>query len=415
MNIQLISTDKQLYKLCRDTLAGFRGNEWTLNVVAIPGGEGTPDLVIWDCDSEVPLPRELDFEQERRNIFLVSRKKMNPLRERFPMAAVAILLKPVNKATLRAFLEHAVARHERAYAPSSDVNALRADRDEILQCLLHANLKLQEYDQDRTNFLARAVHDFRAPLTAIDGYCGLMLGQQLGPITEEQQEVLERMQHSIKRLSRMATAMFQLSVGRQIEKRPNLEKGDIDLCINQALHEITPFSEAKHIHLSVQMMPSSQVLYFDREQIEQVLINLLDNACKFTPKYGSIEVRGYPFFWERRAKLKTAITNGERRTSRLQAPNSFRIDICDSGPGVPVENLDKIFEEYTSYSGGQDRSGGGLGLAICKFILNLHQGQVWAEAGEDGSRFSFVLPFIQHEAQLALTSEPPHQLLQAGA
>jgi signal transduction histidine kinase len=222
MNIQLISTDKQLYKLCRDTLAGFRGNEWTLNVVAIPGGEGTPDLVIWDCDSEVPLPRELDFEQERRNIFLVSRKKMNPLRERFPMAAVAILLKPVNKATLRAFLEHAVARHERAYAPSSDVNALRADRDEILQCLLHANLKLQEYDQDRTNFLARAVHDFRAPLTAIDGYCGLMLGQQLGPITEEQQEVLERMQHSIKRLSRMATAMFQLSVGRQIEKRPNL-------------------------------------------------------------------------------------------------------------------------------------------------------------------------------------------------
>ena len=56
--------------------------------------------MIWDCDSEVPLPRELDFEQERRNIFLVSRKKMNALRERFPMAAVAILLKPVNKATL---------------------------------------------------------------------------------------------------------------------------------------------------------------------------------------------------------------------------------------------------------------------------------------------------------------------------
>ena len=181
------------------------------------------------------------------------------------------------------------------------------------------------------------------------------------------------------------------------------------------MHEITPFGEAKHIHLSVQMMPTSQALYFDREQIEQVLINLLDNACKFTPKYGSIEVRGYPFFWERRAKLKTAITNGERRTSRLQAPNSFRIDICDSGPGVPLENLDKIFEEYTSYSGGQDRSGGGLGLAICKFILNLHQGQVWAEAGEDGSRFSFVLPFIQHEAQLALTSESPHQLMQAGA
>ena len=143
-------------------------------------------------------------------------------------------------------------------------------------------------------------------------------------------------------------------------------------------------------------------------------INLLDNACKFTPKYGCIEVRGYPFFWERRAKLTTANINGERRSSRLQAPNAFRVDICDSGPGVPFEHLEKIFEEYTSYSGGQDRSGGGLGLAICKFILNLHQGQVWAESGTDGSTFSFVLPFVQ-EAQLTLMNGSPRQVLQAGA
>jgi signal transduction histidine kinase len=413
MHIQLVSTDKSLYKLCREILAGFRGNDWTLNVGEAPEVPVSPDLVIWDCDSDVPLPRALDFDQERKNLFLVTRKKMAVLLERLPMAAMAILLKPVNKATLRAFLEHAVARHERNR--STDVDSLRADRDEILQCLLHANLKLQEYDQDRTNFLARAVHDFRAPLTAIDGYCGLILGQQLGPITEEQQDVLERMQHSIKRLSRMATAMFQLSVGRQIDRRPNLQKGDIEACIHQAMHEIAPFGEAKSIRLALQVMPPPQSLYFDREQIEQVLINLLDNACKFTPKHGSIEVRGYPYFWERRAKLKTAIANGERRTSRLQAPNSFRVDICDSGPGVPLENLEKIFEEYTSYSGGQDRSGGGLGLAICKFILNSHQGQVWAESGEMGSTFSFVLPFVHQEAHLTLMTEPPHQVLQAGA
>jgi signal transduction histidine kinase len=413
MHIQLVSTDKPLYTLCRETLTGFRGNDWTLNVGAAPGGESAPDLVIWDCDSDVPLPRQLDFEQEHNNLFLVSRKKMAALLERLPMAAVAILLKPVHKATLRAFLEHAVARHEKNRATS--VDSLRADRDEILQCLLHANLKLQEYDQDRTNFLARAVHDFRAPLTAIDGYCGLVLGQQLGPITEEQQEVLERMQHSIKRLSRMSTAMFQLSVGRQVEKRPNLQKGDIEACIDQAMHEIAPFGEAKRIRLGMQVMSPPQALYFDREQIEQVLINLLDNACKFTPKYGSIDVRGYPYFWERRAKLKTAITNGERRTSRVQAPNAYRVDICDSGPGVPLENLEKIFEEYTSYSGGQDRSGGGLGLAICKFILNSHEGQVWAESGERGSTFSFVLPFIQQDAQLTRMTEPPHKTMQAGA
>jgi signal transduction histidine kinase len=412
MHIQLVSTDNTLYRLCRETLAGYRRNDWTLNVGPAPNGDTSPDLFIWDCDSDVPLPRELDFEQERKNIFLVSRKKTAALLERLPMAAMAILLKPVNQATLGAFLEHAAKRHDLNLSP--DVNSLRADRDEILQCLLHANLKLQEYDQDRTNFLARAVHDFRAPLTAIDGYCGLILGQQLGPITEEQQEVLERMQHSLKRLTRMATAMFQLSVGRRLEQRPNLAKGDIEACVKQAIHEITPFADAKHIDLSLQLMSPQQPLYFDHEQIEQVLVNLLDNACKFTPKYGAIEVRGYSFFWERRAHLKTIPSNGERRTAGIQAPNSFRLDISDSGSGVPPENLEKIFEEYTSYSGGQDRSGGGLGLAICKFILNLHQGQVWAESGDDGSKFSFVLPFAQ-DAQLAIISEPPHHLMQAGA
>jgi signal transduction histidine kinase len=412
MHIQLVSTDNTLYRLCRETLAGYRGNDWTLNMGAVPNGDASPDLFIWDCDSDVPLPRELDFEQERKNIFLVSRKKTAALLERLPMAAMAILLKPVNQATLGAFLEHAAKRHE--LNRSTDVDSLRADRDEILQCLLHANLKLQEYDQDRTNFLARAVHDFRAPLTAIDGYCGLIVGQQLGPITEEQHEVLKRMQHSIKRLTRMATAMFQLSVGRRVDQRPNLAKGDIEACVRQAIHEIAPFSEVKRIHLSLHLTPPPQHLYFDREQIEQVLINLLDNACKFTPKYGAIEVRGYPYFWERRAKLKTTPSNGERRTAGIQAPNSFRVDICDSGSGVSMENLEKIFEEYTSYAGGQDRSGGGLGLAICKFILNLHQGQVWAESGDDGSKFSFVLPLAQ-DAQAVIMSEPPHHLMQAGA
>jgi signal transduction histidine kinase len=123
-------------------------------------------------------------------------------------------------------------------------NSLRADRDEILQCLIQTNLKLQEYDHDRTNFLTRAVHDFRAPLTAISGYCGLLLGEALGTLTEDQKEVLRRMQHSTKRLSRMASAMFQLSVGRQI-KPLDLLKGNIRECMEQAVHETTLWRMAR--------------------------------------------------------------------------------------------------------------------------------------------------------------------------
>jgi len=81
----------------------------------------------------------------------------------------------------------------------------------------------------------------------------------------------------------------------------------------------------------------------------------------------------------------------------MEAPNSYRVDIHDSGAGIPPEHLERIFEEYTSYGGGRDRSGGGLGLAITKMIISQHEGRVWAENTESGPRFSWVLPVQQRE------------------
>jgi signal transduction histidine kinase len=69
------------------------------------------------------------------------------------------------------------------------------------------------------------------------------------------------------------------------------------------------------------------------------------------------------------------------------------VDIRDSGPGISPEHLTEIFQQYTSYAGSLDRSGGGLGLAICKLIVTSHGGRIWAESIEDGALFSFVLPF----------------------
>jgi signal transduction histidine kinase len=302
---------------------------------------------------------------------------------------VAILLKPVTRACLSAFLGFAASTfHDRMSAAHS----LRADRDEMLQCLIQSNLQLQEYDQDRTNFLARAVHDFRAPLTATGGYCGLLLSEALGRLTEEQKEVLRRMQHSTKRLSRMASAMFELSIGRHVKRQPDLHEGDIRECVEQALHEVTPFIDGKSLLLDVDLDRDAGMLYLEPGQIEQVLINLLDNACKFTPKSGSIEIRGYPFFWDRRTMSLAPLGRTERRREDHQFPNSYRMDIRGSGPRIPRAHLEKIFEEYTSYAGGQDRSGGGLGLAICRMIITAHEGRVWAENTEQGPRFSFVLP-----------------------
>lgn len=387
MNVILVSRDGDLYKMCREILSEFPRPDVHLSVATAETCPAAADLYIWDSQVKTDLPPKLD-QGLSRHLFLINRRDVARFHD-IPGATEAnILLKPVTRATLSAFLGLALSAHEDRI---STANFLRADRDEILQCLILANLKLQEYDQDRTNFLTRAVHDFRAPLTALVGYCGLLLNEALGPLNADQKDVLQRMQHSTKRLSRMATAMFELTVGRQIKRQAEFCKGDIRECVEQALHEIAPFADSKRISISADLQPEAGSVYFESGQIEQLLINILDNACKFTPKSGEITIQGYPFFWERRTMRNLAPAQ-ERRCKDSREPNSYRVDIHDSGPLIPPEHLETIFEEYTSYAGGRDRSGGGLGLAICKMIAALHEGRIWAENTAAGPMFSFVLP-----------------------
>src|SRR5262249_35657534 len=123
-------------------------------------------------------------------------------------------------------------------------------------------------------------------------------------------------------------------------------------------------------------------------------VHLLDNACRFSPKFGSVVIRGYPLFWERRlASSPAPPLSGERRRETLRQANAYRVDILDSGPPIPAAYRERAFEGYAPCSGGEDRSGGGLGLACCRMILAQHQGWVWAEDDPGGTLFCFVLPF----------------------
>jgi signal transduction histidine kinase len=393
MYVKLVSEDRDLYKLCRESLAEIPGHNWDVSAIGSQEHDDGSDLWLWDYHPAMALP-EFTTHSPSKHLFLVHRKDLADFRSR-ASAEAHILLKPVTRATLAAFLGLAVSAHDDR---TSIANSLRADRDEILQCLIQTNLKLQEYDQDRTTFLARAVHDFRAPLTAISGYCGLLLAEPLGPLTESQREVLRRMQHSTKRLSRMASAMFQLSIGRHVKRPVDLQRGDIRECLEQALHEIAPFADDKAIAITTDLAGCDHPLYFEAGQIEQVLINVLDNACKFTPRAGAIELHGYPYFWERRTTRSSLPPVAERRRRTAPDPNTYRIDIRDSGNAIPPEHIDHIFEEYTSYAGGRDRSGGGLGLAISRMIITQHEGRVWAENTELGPMFSIVLPVHRPEA-----------------
>ncbi len=115
-----------------------------------------------------------------------------------------MLLKPLNRRTFEAFLD-THRQHWKSETDLQDARQLKSDRDVLLQHLLQANLRLQEYDQERTNFLARALHDLRAPLTALQGFCGLLFDGKVGPINTQQRELLGTMQNSTKRLARLTS------------------------------------------------------------------------------------------------------------------------------------------------------------------------------------------------------------------
>jgi signal transduction histidine kinase len=224
------------------------------------------------------------------------------------------------------------------------------------------------------------------------------------------------MQHSVKRLSGLANAMFELSAGRQSKQELEVREGDVEYSINQAIHEVAQYAQQKQIRISATVGRPSQPFSFDAGKIEQVLINLLENACKFTPKQGSVEVSAYPVAWEYSAGgCSQSVTRSFGSASEALASNAYRIDVHDSGSGIPAEHIDSIFEEYTTYSGSRDRSGGGLGLAICRMIIEAHHGALWAESGATGAQFSLVLPFGRPASTLRMESASKRLRSQAAA
>jgi signal transduction histidine kinase len=374
------------------------------------------DLFVWDLNhntwphGNLHVPHNRDAQDQ---IFVVDRQHVDEFLRTLPLGSGSILVKPVSRSTLQIFVEQAAVR-ARARQPDTrpiNRNSSESDRDDLLQCLLMANLKLQNYDQNRTNFLARAVHDFRAPLTAASGYCGLLSEQVLGPLNGDQIDLLRRMGHSLKKLTRMASEMFELSVGRQVDRRLELKESSIETCLRHALHEIEPLAGDKKLVVTLQLSEVGAPLYLDSEQIEQVLVNLLENACKFTPKGGQIQVHGYPTTWtEPLSYPRHGSGQMPRQSNLLPAATAYRIDVTDTGNGILAGHLEDVFEEYTSYSGSQDRSGGGLGLAICRMILTAHGGNIWAENHLTGARLSLVLPLGDLNSRKPI---PSHRQLRA--
>jgi signal transduction histidine kinase len=392
MKVRLVSSDRQVEGLCREGLARLCGPDSSLFVDPEGRLDTDVDLAIVDLDTVSLADCALGKRNGATWILLYNQEHLDAMQGALPAALV--LLKPLRRELFLTVLGCAVARLR--LAPDAAAKAGAPDPvQELLQCLLRAGLELQRAYARQMNFLARGLHDLRAPLTAVEGYSGLLLAERFGPLTAAQRESLQRMQHSVTRLSRMTTDIFRLSLGERGDQTPDLQPGDMEYCIQRVLDEMMPLADAKQIRLAAEVASPTEALSFDHAQIRSVLTNLLENACRFTPRNGSIEVRGYSVFWDRRRLEVRESGQRERRGRLSQQPNAYRVDIRDCGPGVPAGHLHSIFEPYTSYAGSQDRAGSGLGLAICRMVIGAHRGGIFAESAEGGAVFSFVLPFAE--------------------
>ncbi len=412
MQVTLISRDDTLKQVCQEALASLPA-EWRMIAADPDEPFSAGELNIWDWGWHAPLVHLSGGPHQGAHIVVTSREDAGTVLEAFPFPAVTVLLKPVNPETLRCFLEQAASRHQGSGAAKAwPQSSLRKDRDSILDCLLETMLRMQEHDQDRTNFLARAVHDFRTPLTAVTGYSGMLLSGQLGPVNLAQREVLERTLYSTRRLSRLAAALFHWSVGSQVGLQPHAES-DIEECCRRAVHEMRPLAGEKSISVEVDLQTPEHALYFDPAQMEQVLVNLLENSCKFTPRGGYIKVRGFSTFLAQREADVPEGSSIERRRDAAYSANAYRMEISDNGMGMRPEHRQTIFQECTPYGGGSDRSGSGLGLAICRRILAEHGGEIFAESGQQGVTFVFVLPFADGEGAAVQRNEGIHMVAEA--
>jgi histidine kinase len=168
--------------------------------------------------------------------------------------------------------------------------------------------------------------------------------------------------------------------------------GHMALCLSEVYGQWVAQYQQKGIALLWRPDDPLVPFCFDWDKIQQVVSNLLANALKFTPTGGTVRLTAEPYQWERRSRQEPYPAR-ERRQGPA-GPNTVRVSVTDTGPGIPPEHQQEIFSDFFRLppAAGQPK-GTGLGLAICSRLVQAHGGKIWAESQLGaGSAFSFVLP-----------------------
>lgn len=252
--------------------------------------------------------------------------------------------------------------------------------------------RLGELDRMKRDFLSKVSHDLKTPLASMQETTRLLLDEVPGPLTETQARLLRLNHESGQRLSAMISKILDLSAMEAGTLGVEIGHHDVAALARQAVAVTAPVAADRSVRIVTDIAAPAPRLACDGDLVIQVLVNLLENAVKFSPEGGTVRLAARAVV-ERPADVPverwSAVVSGED-----PAP-AVLLSVIDEGPGVPEHEADAIFDRFYQTAAGRrvQGRGVGLGLCICREIVDAHGGAIWVRPNpRGGSIFSVLLP-----------------------
>lgn len=237
--------------------------------------------------------------------------------------------------------------------------------------LAQKNDRLRELDRLKSNFLSMVSHELRTPLTTIQGYISFLMTEKSGAINRAQRECLQISGESADLLNRLIEDLLDLSKIESGAFKVNLTAVNMANIIDKAVLARQLFADKQGVTLENNMPGGLPAIQADEERIFQVITNILENSIKFSQKGGKVAI-----------------------TASIRTDGKVLFCISDTGIGIPPDKIDKVFDKFYQVDSSRKRKYGGcgLGLAISKSIIGMHNGMIWVESDVGvGSKFFFEL------------------------
>jgi K+-sensing histidine kinase KdpD len=234
--------------------------------------------------------------------------------------------------------------------------------------------RLQALDRLQDGFVSSVSHELQTPLTCIRTSVDLLQATGAG-LSADQADLLATVCHHVGRLEGLVADLLQVTKleARRVTLAP--QPTDLRLLIDRVVEALRPLTEPKALAVRTGYPPDASLVDVDRRRIEEVLTNLLENAIRFSPRRGAIEIH------------------------LAESDGQARVAIADHGPGIAPEHHAHLFDRFYVVGDGRGRGGVGLGLFIAQQIVQLHGGRIWVESEPGaGSTFYFSLPIPTPEA-----------------